>query len=266
MNVDLPSPESLWKIWKDSVSLAGNPERLEEFGRNVQFVAQIEQLEARCLDTEARLSETEERLWMAERRGRRLQMQLARLEGNSSASEVTTAPEQSLPVTDEVSAQLKAQLASLEELAKQRLSELERADQERRSLKGQLLRLRESLGRVPASVFQDPRQYDHLHAEAKRLWEELHRRDADLKRLQTFLEERHRAQTQMMESFETDLANRKSHLIGLLDGLEADCNRMRKDRDQMRQMYEKSNNQVASQAKTIAALQESLDALQVRII
>lgn len=69
----------------------------------------------------------------------------------------------------------------------------------------------------------------------------------------------------MVAELEQALTEKRINAKQLLDGLEIEVARMRKERDSMRLLYEQANNQVSSSNRTNSQLQSTIEKLQIQV-
>lgn len=143
-------------------------------------------------------------------------------------------------------------MESTRKIAEARLFELKVKSEDLASLRATVDLLNEKLRKIPLNVLDDPRGFDQLQSENKRLYLELDNRKAALESLERHIGDSNSKRSAMLSKLEEELVQRRYSLKDLVDSLEADCNRLRKDRDHMREIYEGANAQVASLSRQVS--------------
>jgi E3 ubiquitin-protein ligase BRE1 len=147
---------------------------------------------------------------------------------------------------------MESELEATRRVSEARLAELKAMAEDVSSLRATVDLLNEKLRRIPLEVLDDPRGFDQVQGENKRLYLELENRKAALESLERHIGDSNSKRSHMLSKLEEELIQRRYSLKELVDSLEADCNRLRKDRDHMRELYEGANIQVASLSRQVA--------------
>lgn len=147
---------------------------------------------------------------------------------------------------------MESELEATRRVSEARLAELKAMAEDVSTLRATVDVLNEKLRRIPLEVLDDPRGFDQLQGENKRLYLELENRKAALESLERHIGDSNSKRSHMLSKLEEELMQRRYSLKELVDSLEADCNRLRKDRDHMRELYEGANIQVASLSRQVA--------------
>lgn len=150
---------------------------------------------------------------------------------------------------------LKAELESLRGVLDGRLEELKQlqADRDHYKLNADLMHAR--LQRIPEVAEKDPRRFEDIYSELQHLRSEIKSRHAVLEMNERHWAEGNLRRSQLISKLEEDRSLRRLAAKDFADAIEVDSNRLRKDRDHMRELYEAANMQVASLSKQNQHLQ-----------
>lgn len=124
---------------------------------------------------------------------------------------------------------------------------------------------REQLSRVPPDVWSDPRTFAHLMDTNSRLKADLENRKHDLESLERHVGESNSKRSALIQKLENDLAQKRFAIKDMVESLQKEISRLRRDRDQMRELYEATNMQVASLSKQNTHLQTLIGQLNVHL-
>lgn len=160
---------------------------------------------------------------------------------------------------------LRVELEELRLLSDSRLEEIRRIESERHFYKSSFEVAEERLKRIPSGLEKDMKTYEQLYNQYQHLKEEFASRMASSDALNRHIGESNSRRSQMISSLEQELSQRRYALKDFADGLENDAVRLRKDRDQMRTLYETCNMQVSSLSKQVTNLEAVNDQLSRKL-
>lgn len=211
------------------------------------------------------MSSLKDEIALRERKILRLEMELSKTQtlkaitedpaGTSSTSVEKTATEPS----SEQSVHLKAQSAELEELRKleqKRSHELSALEQEYARCRARCDVLESRLRQYPASLERDPHYYDQLQSSYSVLRDENAARISASEALGRDFGVRLSSRSERIEHLEAEFIKRRLAAKEFAEAQIEEVDRMRKDRDQMREYYESTNMQVAALQRQNAQLQD----------
>lgn len=112
--------------------------------------------------------------------------------------------------------------------------------------------------RIPSEVFEDPRPYRTLLADYQALRDDMHGLQRNIKFLQDEWASRGADRQRQDEGLEGLAGHVQERLRPLIDSLDSEVTRMRRDRDSMRTLYEKTNSQLQGLSKENASLRKLL--------
>ncbi|PJF18842.1 E3 ubiquitinprotein ligase Bre1like [Paramicrosporidium saccamoebae] len=209
------------------------------------------------------ISELEEKLLLSERKSRRLELDAVMRSKDQSHEPSPAAEKQdTLPSAPGLAVDVLAEVEGLRDLASKRLIELKNSSIENSELRAQKWRLDE---KVNTALSCDPRSLRELRGEISQLRQELARMNSSLKSIEDAYRESDEKKLLVHTELEEALKQRRSNMIALLDSLEADSVRLRKERDSMRELYEQANHQVLATNRHNSNLQQLIQSLQARV-
>lgn len=228
-------------------------------------------------DLQVKLDEREDRIAILETRNFSLNKKLAALMSGLNPESPTKRPkigeaaslQPSSMSTNEQPADMTSQLLILKAerdqlgvVSEARLNELNSLTLENQSLKMELAEKKELLYRIPHEYRHDTEALRHLVDNVRRYRKDLEEADATIKRLdREALDSSHRHK-KLFGQFEKDLNEKYTKLDDFVKSSELELIRLRKDRDNMRQMYEQTNDLLGKSQKAIQHYQTSLSAAE----
>lgn len=154
------------------------------------------------------------------------------------------------------------ELEMAQSLAARRLEELQAMEGERLQLIHKITLLQESIKRMPEELIREPRRAHDLLQEIGSLKLE----NSRLKRGILDLEEKFSSAIKKRDArivdIESSMTNKRVDLNKAFDSIQAEASRMRRERDNMRELYEHANSQVLAASKTMSHFQAIIVKLQ----
>lgn len=198
-------------------------------------------------------------LSLKERKCLRYQSELAKFKtkvppGSVSPSEIGPMEELKSDLTDDKSRVIVAELEAQKKISEERLHEISLLYREVENLRVSLAVADDQLRRLPPNYEKDMLNYDDLKYQYNNLRNEIDSRTAAYDDLNRHIGETNSRRSQFISSLENELVQKRFAAKEFAEGLESDLNRLRKDRDHMRELYESSNMQVSSLSKQNAHL------------
>lgn len=160
---------------------------------------------------------------------------------------------------------MEEELRICRDLAGGRLVELKSKSEALTNLQASVQILQEQLRAVPPEVRGNAEAWNNLLRERHHLIEELNDRAKGCEALERQLEDANLKCSHMISSLEGELVQKRLSVRDFAESLEKEVNRLRKERDHMRELYETINLQAASQARQILQLQDHTAQAQVHI-
>lgn len=154
-----------------------------------------------------------------------------------------------------------AELEAIKQITEFRLQELTRVEAERQELKVKYERLKEKFNRIPEAIREDFRPYAALSANYEKLKENFKNRMNAIEDLERYYTDDSAKKSHLITELQVEMSQRRYAAKKFADDMEAECVRLRKDRDQMRELYESVNMQASSfgrQNSQLQALNEQL--------
>lgn len=154
------------------------------------------------------------------------------------------------------------ELEAAQSLAAKRLEELQSMERERLQLIYNNNMLQESIKRMPEELIKEPRRTHDLLQEISFLKLE----NSRLKRAMLDLEEKFNGVIKQRDAriveVEISMTNKRVDFNKTFDSIQAEASRMRRERDNMRELYEHANSQVLAASKTMSHFQAIIEKLQ----
>lgn len=199
-----------------------------------------------------------EDLTLKERKCLRYQSELAKFKakglGSGAPSEVGAPEELKNEFADEKHRILSAELEVQKKISDERLQEISSLHREIENLRSELAVADDHLRRLPPNYEKDMISYEDLKYQYNVLRDEIDSRMVKYDDLNRHIGETNSRRSQFISSLELELIQKRFAAKEFADNLESDLNRLRKDRDHMRELYESCNMQVASLSKQNASL------------
>jgi len=215
----------------------------------------------------------QEALTLKDRKCLKLEVMLAMGHPMESAESGSPSPADPIskagPVASEFSTMqlsaLTAELEAIKMMSQRRLEELKHLYAEKEHYKVQYEALHYRHSRMPRLANYDANFIDKIESQYKALKEEIEHRIAAAAELSRHVGDTNSRRSQKIEALEAELTNRRLAAKDFAEAQEADVNRMRKDRDHMRELYEAANMQAASLNKQNAHLLVLTEQLSSRL-
>jgi E3 ubiquitin-protein ligase BRE1 len=198
------------------------------------------------------MAERDEALLLCERKNRRLELEIAK---QTLKSEELTGDVAEAPQPQQVEKSVLAELEAFKTLAAQRLVEIEKVERERADVRYENVKLQEQIRKLPDDAFRDPRTLKDLRGEIQHLRQELSRQRKSLQYLEDELHGSTSNKQLIINELEGTIKGKLLDMKKFIDGVESDASRIRKERDQMRELYEQVNGQVAAANRQNSNLQ-----------
>lgn len=159
---------------------------------------------------------------------------------------------------------ISCELETLRIISEQRKLELLKSEHDRSELRNENSRLQEKLARIPDDLLNDPRTSVDMLDEIKRLREELSRQKKRFENFEDHVNDQMASKDKFLAELESSLLSRRFSILKFIDSLQQEVLDLRRERDNMRELYEHANSQVSSANRSIASLQGLISKMEKR--
>lgn len=215
-------------------------------------------------------SRLKDELSSKERKCLRYQSELSKLRrakvpGSASPSDVGALEEPQSEAIDDKHRAIVAEYEILKNVSEQRLQEISFLHREVENLRVGLAVADDQLRRLPPNIDRDMISYDDLKYQYSNLRSEIDSRMAAHEDLNRHIGETNSRRSQFISKLESEMVHKRFEAKEFAENVEADLNRLRKDRDHMRELYESCNMQLASLSKQNGHLNTLNEQLSVSV-